>query len=156
MKTWHFELVFVATVLAMVVIASGAAPVEWLGAAAVTLTFAHAQVADRLAERDAAREKPSVECHRWATRYLVTKESLWLVYFVLHHSWSALAGVGLFLAFPVWRRWWRKQKPLRISEYDKDIVLNSAARARLVSLRDANPYVVEALRTVVEETGGWP
>ena len=156
MKTWHFELVFVATVLAMVVIASGAAPVEWLGAAAVTLTFAHAQVADRLAERDAAREKPSVECHRWATRYLVTKESLWLVYFVLHHSWSALAGVGLFLAFPIWRRWWRKQKPLKISEQDKDIVLNSAARARLVSLRDANPYVVEALRTVVEETGGWP
>ena len=112
MKTWHFELAVVATVLSIVVLATGAAAVEWLGAAAVTLTFAHAQVADRLAERDAAREKPSVDCHRWATRYLVTKECLWLVYFVMHHSWSALAGVGLFLAFPVWRKWWRKRKPL--------------------------------------------
>jgi hypothetical protein len=112
MKTWHFELAVVATVLSVVVLATGASPIEWLGAAAVTLTFAHAQVADRLAERDAAREKPSVECHRWATRYLVTKECLWLVYFVMHHSWSALAGVGLFLAFPVWRKWWRRRKPL--------------------------------------------
>jgi hypothetical protein len=43
---------------------------------------------------------------------LVTKECLWLVYFILHHSWSALAGVGLFLAFPIWRKWWRKRKPL--------------------------------------------
>jgi len=119
-KTWQFELAAVAAVLSGVVIATGAAPVEWLGAAAVTLTFAHAQVADRLAEneqerqsyvRDEVAQRYSVSCHAWATRYLVTKECLWLVYFVLHHSWSALAGVGLFLAYPVWRKWWRKKHP---------------------------------------------
>ena len=115
MKTWHAELTVVATGLATVVIATGAAPVEWLGAAAVCLTFAHAQVADRLAERDAARAKPSVECHRWNTRYLVSKEVLWLLYFVLHHSWSALAGVGLFLVFPLWRRVWRRRHPLSLA-----------------------------------------
>jgi hypothetical protein len=113
MKTWHFEMGVVAAVLAAVVIASGGSYVEWIGAAAVLGTFGHAQVADRLAEKDAARERPSVECHKWATRYLVGKESLWLLYFVIHHSWSALAGVGLFLAFPLWRRWWRRRHPMK-------------------------------------------
>lgn len=113
LKTWHAELAVVAVVLTAVVIATGAAAVEWIGAAAVLGTFAHAQVADRLAEKDAAREKPSVECHKWATRYLVGKESLWLVYFLIHQSWSALAGVGLFLAFPLWRRWWRRRHPMQ-------------------------------------------
>lgn len=113
MKTWHLELGVVAVVLAIVVIVTGGSYVEWIGAAAVLGTFAHAQVADRLAEKDAVREKPSVECHKWATRYLVGKESLWLVYFVIHQSWSALAGVGLFLAFPVWRSYWRRVHPMK-------------------------------------------
>ena len=111
-KTWHFELGVVAAVLAAVVVCTGGSYVEWIGAAAVTLSFVHAQVADRLAEKDAARPKPAVACHRWATRYLVGKEALWLAYFVIHQSWSALAGVGLFLAFPVWRRLWRRKYPL--------------------------------------------
>src|SRR5690348_8883107 len=99
----------VAAVLAMVVLASGGGPVEWIGAGAVVLSFGHAQVADRLAERDAVRVVPSVACHRWATRYLVGKETMWLAYFVLHHSWSALAGVGLFIAYPSWRALWRRR-----------------------------------------------
>ena len=32
---------------------------------------------------------------------------LWLVYFVAKGAWSAIAGVALFLAYPLWRRWWR-------------------------------------------------
>lgn len=120
MKTWQAELIVVAAVLGVVAGASGGGVAELLGAAAVLLSFGHAQVADRLAEREALRssyvkhgdEHLTVECHRWATRYLVGKETLWLVYFVLHHSWSALAGVGLFLSYPVWRRWWRHRHPL--------------------------------------------
>ena len=112
MKTWHVEMVVVATVLAVVAF-FGKGGVEWIGAAAVLLTFGHAQVADRLAERDAARERPSVSCHRWAVRYLVGKEALWLVYFVLHRSWAALAGVGLFLLYPFWRAWWRRRHPIQ-------------------------------------------
>lgn len=97
----------VAAVLLTVVLITRGGWLELLGAGAVLLSFAHAQVADRLAELEGKREAPQVHCYKWATRYLVGKEMLWLVYFVLHHSWSALAGVGLFLAYPVWRKWWR-------------------------------------------------
>ena len=111
-RTWQLELAAVAAILATITTATGGGGIELVGAAAVTLSFAHAQVADRLAEREAARARPSVDCHRWAARYLVGKEALWLAYFVAHRSWSALAGVALFLAYPAWRRWWRARRPL--------------------------------------------
>lgn len=111
MRTWQAEMVFVWAVLVLVAALSGGGALEFIGAGAVLLSFGHAQVADRLAEREAARERPTVECHRWATRYLVGKESLWLVYFVAHHSWSALAGVALFIAYPSWRRFYRSRWP---------------------------------------------
>lgn len=100
-RTWHIEMAIVAAVLLAVVLVTHGGALELVGAGAVLLSFGHAQVADRLAEREASRAMPSVDCHRWATRYLIGKESLWLVYFVLHHSWSALAGVGLFLVAPI-------------------------------------------------------
>lgn len=110
MKTWQLELFVVGLVLFAIAATIGGR-VELVGALAVTLSFGHAQVADRLAEREAARDRPAVDCHRWATRYLVGKEAVWLVYFVALHAWSALAGVGLFLAYPVWRRWYRRRHP---------------------------------------------
>lgn len=116
MKTWHIELAVVATTLLIVAFASGGSVVEVVGALAVTLSFAHGQVADRLAEREAARAVAGVHCYRWATRYFVGKEALWCLYFVAHHSWTALAGVALFLVYPVWRRFWRARKPLTIQE----------------------------------------
>lgn len=121
MKTWQTEMMFVAVVLAVVAIASGGGSLELVGACAVLLSFGHAQVADRLAEAEAERrayvrmeglDGHSVACHRWATRYLVGKEALWCVYFVAHGSWSALAGVGLFISYPLWRRWRRARHPL--------------------------------------------
>lgn len=120
-RTWHLELAVVGVVLAAVALLTGG-PIELVGAGAVTLSFAHAQVADRLAEAERERrayvrfadadDAHAVSCHRWATRYLISKESLWLAYFAAHRSWSALAGVGLFLAYPAWRRWWRARHPL--------------------------------------------
>lgn len=112
MKTWHVETAVVAAVLVTVALASGGRTIELLGAGAVLLSWGHASVASRLAEREAARERPIVECHRWAVRYLVGKEALWVAYFVLHHSWSALVGCALFLAHPFWRRWWRSVHPM--------------------------------------------
>lgn len=123
MKTWHLEQAVVAAVLVTVALASGGGALELVGAGAVLLSFGHASVADRLAEAERERrayvrfvdgdlDKHAVACHRWAARYLVGKEALWLAYFVLHHSWSALAGCGLFLAYPLWRRWWRTRHPL--------------------------------------------
>jgi hypothetical protein len=115
-RTWQLELAAVALVLVAVALATGGGALELLGAGAVTLSFAHAQVSDRLAECEAARDRPAVACHRWATRYLIGKETLWLAYFVAHHSWSALAGVILFLAYSPWRRWWRARRPLNRTE----------------------------------------
>lgn len=110
--TWAIELVAVACVLAVVWAASG----EWLellGSAAVLCAFAHAQVADRMTEREAARVRPDVRCWRWSRRYFVAKEALWFVYFAAHGSWSALAGVVLFLLYPLWRAAYRRARPIQ-------------------------------------------
>ena len=117
MKTWHFEMAFVAVVLATVVLLTGrySSWIEWVGAGAVLLTFGHAQVADRLAENAefaASRGicgQMNVECFRWSDRYLIGKELLWMAYFVMHQSWSALVGVGIFIMYPAWRHWWRSE-----------------------------------------------
>lgn len=111
MKTWHFESAFAASVLIGIALWRDQ-PVEWVGAAAVWLTFGHVSIADRLAERQTLKEQPDVECHRWLVRHLVAKEILWCVYFVMLESYTALFGVALFLLHPVWRRWYRKRKPL--------------------------------------------
>lgn len=109
MKTWVGELAAVSAVLATVAIASGE-PIELLGATTVALSFAHAQVATRFAEREMARPTDVdhameiIECHRWTGRYFLAKELAWCGYFVVKGSWSALAGVALFLAYPMWRR----------------------------------------------------
>lgn len=168
MRTWQAELAVVAVSLGAVALLSGGGWLELVGAAAVALSFAHAQVADRLAEREQKRELAHtisgitglevgdgplrvsapgalppgllpdeeyivaaihplrlksikiVECHRWAARYLVSKELLWLAYFVAHRSWSALAGVGIFLAYRPWRAWWRRRHPLTLVDVRRD------------------------------------
>jgi hypothetical protein len=107
-KTWHFELAVVGITLAAVTYATGNCLADWVATLAVLLTFAHGQISDRLAEKEAARETPVVDCYPWVRRYYVGKELLWCAYFVLHRSWPALVGVGLFLLYPLWRRWWRR------------------------------------------------
>lgn len=121
-RTWHAELAVVAIVLLATVAATGGAWREIVGALAVLAGFAHAQVSDRLAEH--AKLSESLErfhriptpltdgqlsgrahCWRWSARYFLVKELLWLVYFVSLQAWSALVGVGVFLLYPLWRRW---------------------------------------------------
>jgi hypothetical protein len=109
-KTWVWELAFVWVVLIGVAYVTQAGPVEAVGAMAVLATFAHAQVAERMSEKEALKAKPDVHCHRWSTRYFFAKELLWLSYFIAHRSWSALVGVGVFLAYPFWRSWWRARR----------------------------------------------
>ena len=75
-RTWHIEFAFVAVALGSVNVAAGPSWLEALGAAAVLFAFAHAQVAERMAEREAARSRPDVHCHRWAGRYFTIKEVL--------------------------------------------------------------------------------
>jgi hypothetical protein len=110
MKTWVWELAFVWVVLIGVVAVTHGGPVEGVGTMAVLATFAHAQVAERMREKEALKSRPDVHCHRWSTRYFFAKELLWLSYFIAHRSWSALVGVGVFLAYPFWRSWWRARR----------------------------------------------
>jgi hypothetical protein len=127
-KTWQLELALVAVVLGGTFYASGGGAREAVGSVAVLATFAHGQVTDRLAEhaRATARVAANVNghlghpapgtpthayCWRWARRYYVTKELLWLVYFASLHAWSALVGVGVFLLYPFWRVFHRRAMP---------------------------------------------
>lgn len=111
MKTWQAEMLVVAVALAGVASWRGEW-VEWLAAAAVLATFGHASVAERLREREAARPVVSVDCHRWLGRYYVAKELLWVAFFVATEAYAALVGCAVFLAYPAWRRWWRRRRPM--------------------------------------------
>lgn len=113
LKTWHFENAFVFTVLAAVVVATGGSWVEWVGAGAVFCGFCHASIAERMREQEAARPTPSVECYKKSTYFFLAKEAMWVVYFVSLHAWSALVGCAVFMAYPLWRRFWRRVHPLK-------------------------------------------
>lgn len=111
-KTWHIENAVVIAVLAVVWAATGCKPIEALGSAAVFCGFCCASIGARLTEREAQREKPSVECHRLFWWFFVIKEIAWAVYFAVQGSWSALVGCAVFAAYPAWRALWRRWHPL--------------------------------------------
>lgn len=102
-------LVVTVILLAVNVITQRAVTVEALGAIAVILTFGHAQIADRMAEQESLRANPSVDCYRKLWYYFVGKELFWCLYFLLNHSYSALVGVLVFLAYPIWRGIYRRK-----------------------------------------------
>jgi len=101
-------MLVVAGALAVTLLATRAPRIEWIGAGAVLLSFAHAQVAERYAEKDRERTVPDVSCRAWLRRYFIGKEALWVIYFATRGAWSALVGCGVFLAYPAWRAWWRR------------------------------------------------
>lgn len=113
LRTWHVETLVVGALLATSALAAGARALDWLSAGAVLLSFGHASIADRLAEREASRVVRSVHCVRYLQAYWVAKEALWVAVFAVGHVWPALVGCGVFLAHPVWRRWYRARKPLK-------------------------------------------
>lgn len=80
---------------------------DLLAAGAVLLTFGHAQIADRMMEKEKEKAQPDVECYQKLLYYYVGKEVLWFLYFLLNQSYSALVGVVVFLIYPIWRRFYR-------------------------------------------------
>jgi hypothetical protein len=112
--TWAFEAMIVALPLGTVAAFRGQW-IEWVGAAAVLASFMHAQVADRMAEKQSAMAKPDVTCFRWTLRYFVMKEGLWFAYFVALGAWSALVGVLVFLLYPIWRQAYRARVPMKVA-----------------------------------------
>lgn len=108
MKTWKIETLVVALVLLAVnIVTHKIFTIEVLAAIAVLLSFGHASISDRLAEQEALKEKPIVDCYRKLHYYYVGKEFFWFLYFFLNHSYSALVGVIVFFAYPVWRKIYR-------------------------------------------------
>lgn len=107
-RTWQLESAVALAVLSVVAIACGNRPIEWIGVGAVWFSFMYGQVSDRMAEKQAAAVAPDVPCWRKARAYFIGKELLWAAYFVAHHSYSALVGCALFLAYPAWRAWYRR------------------------------------------------
>lgn len=92
---------------------------DWVAVLGVFFSFSHASVADRLAETEGERvtagQAPLIECYSKLGTYFVAREIAWCAVFLLLHSWSALAGVLIFLTYPSWRRAWRRQYPVATS-----------------------------------------
>jgi hypothetical protein len=126
LKTWHFEGLFVASMLTGALFAFDKAGDwrEWLAAIGVQLGFHHASVANRLEEAQQALQEHTraldpmpmtrahhVECVRWLARYWVGKELAWVAFFLATGAVAPLVGCAVFLAHPFWRRWYRAQRP---------------------------------------------
>ena len=115
MKTWQIESAVAAAVLSVSPILNRSGW-EALGALAVLLSFMQGQISDRhsaaAAQRAQNGDLVEVDCWRWERRYFVGKEILWVVYFCHLRAWSALVGCALFIAYPVWRRWWRARRSI--------------------------------------------
>lgn len=112
LKTYHFEMGFVALVLFLVVFFLKNTPLEYVGALAVLFSFGHASIAERFREREEAKANPGVSCFQKSLHYFLAKEVCWSVYFLGTGCYSALVGVVVFLLYPVWRKVWRSYKPL--------------------------------------------
>jgi len=116
-KTWQIEATFIFACLLFIWLVSGGSHIEGIGALAVFFTFMHASVANRLEEAEekrAAKEEPLlVSCYKLLNRYYYAKEGLWLVYFILKVSVAGLAGVALFLVYPIWRNYYTKRRDKR-------------------------------------------
>ncbi len=114
-KTWMYEAAVVATLLASVAHLSGGGK-EWVGALAVLISFLQFQVSSRMEEKEGAKLVPDVECYKLNTKYFIAKEFFWISYFLLSNTYAALAGAGIFLSYPIWRKSYRRYRPLGRNE----------------------------------------
>lgn len=116
-ETWMAETAVVATILAAVAYFTGVhfggqRLLDWIGAGAVLYTFKYVSVSDRLAEKQGGKAVPDVSCYRKLREFYVIKEILWVTYFVMLGSYTALIGCAIFLFYPVWRKIWRRYHPI--------------------------------------------
>ena len=113
LKTWHYEACVVAVVLFVQLFFTHFHLPEIVCSLAVFFTFLHAQVADRMQERQAILEKPDVHCYWKSNWYFAIKEFLWIAFFLMTQAYAALSGAVLFSLYPFWRKYWRKIHPLK-------------------------------------------
>jgi len=89
--------------LSMIAIVSGNKLTDWLGSAAVFITFLHGQLSFAMQESQGKMAQPTVENYHWSDRLFVTKEILWIATFALAGCWPLCAGSVLFATYPHWR-----------------------------------------------------
>jgi len=107
MRTWQKEALVVLLVLIGSLFFKPITLPDVVCVIAVWVTFLHAQVADRMQEKQAKMSTPDVECFRWSNRYFLIKESLWILFFLLLKSYPALIGSVVFFIYPYWRKIYR-------------------------------------------------
>jgi hypothetical protein len=113
LRTWHYEAFVVGVVLFVQLFFTSFSYSEIVCSLAVFFTFMHAQVADRMQERQAMLENPDVECHWKSNWFFMIKEFLWITFFLMTSAYAALSGAIMFFLYPFWRKYWRKIKPLK-------------------------------------------
>jgi hypothetical protein len=112
MRTWHYELAFVSIVLCGTTFIFSNNLINWVTTIAIILTFQHAQISDRLQERQKVMEKPTVECYHKLNRLFIAKELVWISAFIIMHNYAAIIGSAMFFAYPYWRKVYRTIYPL--------------------------------------------
>lgn len=114
-QAWVLESTFVLTTLLLTALLSGKGWVEYIAVLAVYFTFKHASVSERLREANDANSRnasaETVACAPKLNRFFYMKEVLWVAFFLLSGSWSALAGCVVFLLYGWWRAAYRKHHP---------------------------------------------
>lgn len=126
LHTYQIEFLFVGIILLSVIMVQHDSWVEYIGAGAVFFSFAHAKVANRLAEREEYRKKKNAHdlvilpYYHKTKKYFFVKEILWFIYFILLGAYSALVGCVIFLLYEPWRKLWRKYHPLdqKLNKYE--------------------------------------
>lgn len=114
MKTWHYELIVISLILCGITFFAANNLVNWVTTVAVLLTFQHAQIGDRLQERQGVMDKPTVECYHKLNKLFAAKEVFWITAFILMANYAAIFGSALFALYPLWRKYYRnKIKPIQ-------------------------------------------
>lgn len=113
MKTWHWEILVMAIILSTVNILFANNWINWLTEIAILLTFNHAQIADRLQEKQKDMAKPTVECYHKLNKLFTAKEIMWIVCFILMQNYAAIVGSALISLYPYWRKAYRKRCPVK-------------------------------------------
>lgn len=113
MRTWVYEIIVIGLVLCTIDIVFANNLINWITTLAILFTFNHAQIGDRLQERQHKMDQPTVECYYKLNKLFTIKEILWIISFLLMHNYSAIVGSCLFALYPYWRKYYRKYiKPL--------------------------------------------
>ena len=112
-KTWVWEISIVGILISAANLFFANNLVNWITTVAILVTFNHAQIGDRLQERQSDMDQPTVECYRKLNVLFGAKEVLWIIAFLLMKNYAAILGSALFSLYPFWRKLYRtKIKPL--------------------------------------------